>query len=114
MARTQSHSNRSSKAVEAVFFAMGETSRRQIFFSLMESEKSIKSLAAPLNLTLTGLGQHIKILEAAALVSSRKVGRERICSVNPKGLEVLFDFARFNRTLWASRFAALRVLVEND
>ena len=72
--------------IEALFFALGEKQRRYIFFTLMEGEKTVKQLAEPLNITLTGLGQHIKILEAAKLVRTEKVGRERICSVNPEVL----------------------------
>lgn len=99
-------------AVEGIFVALGDNTRRSIFFSLMEREQSIKELAAPLRITLTGLGQHIRVLEAAQLVSSRKVGRERRCRVDPAGLERLEAFARLQRSLWRSRFDALRHIVE--
>ncbi|RYZ95289.1 MAG: ArsR family transcriptional regulator, partial [Moraxellaceae bacterium] len=49
--------------IEALFFALGEKQRRHIFFTLMEGEKTVKQLAEPMGITLTGLGQHIKILE---------------------------------------------------
>ncbi|RYY73074.1 MAG: ArsR family transcriptional regulator [Gammaproteobacteria bacterium] len=98
--------------IEALFFALGEKQRRHIFFSLMDGEKTVKQLAEPLNITLTGLGQHIKILEAAKLVRTEKVGRERICSVNPEGLATMENFAKLHRNLWSSRFSALRKIVE--
>jgi DNA-binding transcriptional ArsR family regulator len=102
----------SPSAVEGIFVALGDSTRRNIFFSLMEREQSIKELAGPLGITLTGLGQHIKVLESAQLVSSRKVGRERRCTVDPAGLELLEAFARLQRSLWRSRFDALRQIVE--
>lgn len=98
--------------IEALFFALGEKQRRTIFFSLMDGDKSVKQLAEPLNITLTGLGQHIKILEAAKLVRTEKVGRERICSINPEGLATMENFAKLHRNLWSSRFSALRKIVE--
>jgi DNA-binding transcriptional ArsR family regulator len=98
--------------IEALFFALGEKQRRYIFFSLMDGEKTVKQLAEPLNITLTGLGQHIKILEAAKLVRTEKIGRERICSINPEGLATMENFAKLHRDLWSSRFSALRKFVE--
>jgi DNA-binding transcriptional ArsR family regulator len=99
-------------AVEGIFVALGDNTRRSIFFSLMEREQSIKELATPLGITLTGLGQHIRVLEAAQLVSSRKVGRERRCMIDPAGLERLEAFARLQRSLWRSRFDTLRQILE--
>jgi DNA-binding transcriptional ArsR family regulator len=99
-------------AVEGIFVALGDTTRRSIFFSLMEREQSIKELATPLGITLTGLGQHIRVLEAAQLVSSRKVGRERRCMIDPAGLERLEAFGQLQRSLWRSRFDSLRQILE--
>ena len=104
----------SRQEIEGLLAALGDGTRRKIFFSLMDREQSIKDLATPLGITLTGLGQHVRVLEGARLVSTRKVGRERICSVDPEGLERLEAFARFQRTLWRSRFDALRQIVEGD
>jgi DNA-binding transcriptional ArsR family regulator len=98
--------------VDALFFALGEKQRRYIFFTLMEGERTVKQLAEPLNITLTGLGQHIKILEAAKLVRTEKIGRERICAINPEGLATMEQFAKLHRNLWSSRFSALRKIVE--
>jgi DNA-binding transcriptional ArsR family regulator len=102
----------SDRDIEALFIALGDPSRRRIFFALMEGEKSVSELAGPLQITLTGMGQHIKVLEGAHLVSTRKVGRERLCSVNPQGLTTLEEFAKLQRNMWKSRFGALRKLVE--
>ena len=99
-------------AVEGIFVALGDQTRRSVFFSLMEREQSITELAAPLGITLTGLGQHIRVLEAAQLVSSRKVGRERRCRIDATGLERLEGFARLQRSLWRSRFDALGQILE--
>ena len=98
--------------IEALFFALGEKQRRHIFFTLMEGEKTVKQLAEPMGITLTGLGQHIKILEEAKLVRTQKIGRERICTINPEGLATMEQFAKLHRNLWSSRFSALRKIVE--
>jgi DNA-binding transcriptional ArsR family regulator len=99
--------------IEALFFALGEKQRRHIFFTLMDGEKTVKQLAEPMGITLTGLGQHIKILEEAKLVRTEKIGRERICTINPEGLATMEQFAKLHRNMWASRFSTLRKIVES-
>ncbi len=100
--------------IEGVFAALGDKSRRSIYAALTLKEQTVKELATPIGITLTALGQHIKILEAADLVTSRKVGRERHCSINPAGMASLEGFAQLQRNLWKSRFGALRKLLEDD
>lgn len=56
----------------------------------------------------------IKVLEAADLVVTCKVGRERRCSINPAGMANLEGFAKLQRDLWAARFSALRNLLEAE
>lgn len=103
----------SKEEMENLFSAMGDKSRRQIIYSLMEDSKPIKELAGPLGITITGATQHIKILENANIVISRKIGRERVCEFNPRGFAMLENFAKFYSDLWQNRFAALREIVED-
>jgi DNA-binding transcriptional ArsR family regulator len=100
--------------IEGIFAALGDKSRRSIYSALIVKEQTVKELAAPIGITLTALGQHIKILEAADLVLSRKVGRERYCSINPAGMASLEGFAKLQKDLWTSRFGALRKILEED
>jgi DNA-binding transcriptional ArsR family regulator len=100
--------------IEEILSALGDKSRRKIYAALIQKEQTVKELAAPIGITITALGQHIKILEAADLVTSRKVGRDRICSINPVGLTSLEGFIKLQRDLWRSRFDALHKIVEDD
>lgn len=100
--------------IEGIFAALGDRSRRQILAALIEKDRTVKELATPIGITLTALGQHIKCLEAADLVTSHKVGRTRVCSLNPAGLASLEDFAKLQRDLWTLRCSTLRKLLEED
>ena len=71
-------------------------------------------MADPIGITMPALGQHIKVLKAANLVTSRKVGRQRLCSVNPEGMTSLENFAQAQRDLWKPRFSALHKLLDED
>ena len=47
---------------------------------------SVSALAEPLPMSMSAVMQHLKVLEAAGLVRSEKVGRVRTCRVAPEAL----------------------------
>src|SRR5680860_495927 len=71
-----------------VFEALGESTRRAIIDRLSRGPTSVSALAEPLGVTLAAVLQHVQVLEQASLVTSRKVGRVRTCSLDQTGLRV--------------------------
>jgi DNA-binding transcriptional ArsR family regulator len=69
-----------------IFDALGEPTRRAIVDRLSRGPASVSSLAEPLGVTLAAVLQHVQVLEQASLVTSRKVGRVRTCSLDRAGL----------------------------
>lgn len=53
---------------------------------LSRGPTSVSELAAPMPMSMSAVVQHLKILEAAGLVASEKVGRVRTCRVEPQAL----------------------------
>jgi len=50
---------------------------------------SVSRLAEPLDITLTAVGQHLKVLKKGSLVKTQKSGRVRSCSLDPSGFSLL-------------------------
>lgn len=73
---------------ETVFKALGDTSRLRIVERLGQGEASVTELAAPLEMALPSVLQHLTVLEAAGVISSRKVGRVRLCRLQPTALDI--------------------------
>lgn len=71
-----------------VFDALGEPTRRAIIDRLSRGPASVSALAEPLGVTLAAVLQHVQVLEDADLVSSKKVGRVRTCSLEAGGLKM--------------------------
>ena len=69
------------------FAALSDSTRRGILERLGRSDASISDLAGKFEMTLTGMKKHVKALEDAGLVTTRKVGRVRSCSLGPRRLE---------------------------
>jgi DNA-binding transcriptional ArsR family regulator len=72
-----------------VFQALGDATRRDMVERLTDTPMSVSALAAPYHMTLTAVGQHLAILEAAGLVTTEKQGRVRVCKSDTIGLKVL-------------------------
>ena len=73
--------------LDVAFGALSDRTRRGILERLGRGDASISDLATRFEMTLTGIKKHVRILEAAGLVSSEKVGRVRRCRLGPRRLE---------------------------
>ena len=73
--------------VDRAFAALADPTRRSILERLSSGEATVTELAAPHGMSLTGMQKHIRLLEAANLVATEKVGRARTCRLVPYALE---------------------------
>src|ERR1700680_2810356 len=71
--------------IDRVFHALGDPTRRAIVERLSERPHSVSSLAAPLGISLTAVGQHLQILEEGGPVGTEKIGRVRTCAPRAAG-----------------------------
>jgi DNA-binding transcriptional ArsR family regulator len=72
-----------SATLDRAFAAMADPHRRSILERLSAGPVAASELAAPLEMTLTGVLKHVRLLEDARLVSTHKVGRVRWCRLAP-------------------------------
>jgi DNA-binding transcriptional ArsR family regulator len=104
-----------SAAIDRVFHALGDPTRRAIVERLSQGPVTVSRLAQPLDITLAAVVQHLGILEASGLVQSEKVGRVRTCRISPQGLRVAESWISERRSLWERRFDRLgSFLAETD
>jgi DNA-binding transcriptional ArsR family regulator len=101
--------------IDRVFHALGDPTRRAIVEKLSEGPLSVSRLAAPLDITLTAVVQHLRVLEETGLVHTEKVGRVRTCRIETAGFSVLERWIRDRRSLWERRLDRLGdLLAESD
>jgi DNA-binding transcriptional ArsR family regulator len=102
-----------SDPLDGVFKALGDGARRRILERLARGEATLSALAAPLEISLPAVHQHVTLLEAVGLVDCEKRGRERFCRLDTRGLDRAEAWISGRRRLWATRLAALdRFLAE--
>lgn len=90
-----------------IFHALGDPTRRAILDQLVPAPLSVSRLAAPLDITLTAVMQHLQILEESGLVHTEKTGRVRTCRLEPAGFSALEQWIRDHRTTWERRLDRL-------
>jgi DNA-binding transcriptional ArsR family regulator len=96
-------------ALDGVFQALGDPSRRLIVERLSKGPASVSELAEPLPMTLQAVVQHLQVLEASGLVRSEKVGRVRTCRIEPAALRTAEQWINERRTIWERRVDRLGV-----
>lgn len=97
---------------DSSFAALSDATRRGVLEHLGRRDASITELAERFEMTLTGMKKHVSVLEQAGLVSTRKVGRVRTCSLGGRGLAEEAAWIESYRLLWAARFDELDKVVE--
>ncbi len=102
-------------AVERVFHALDDPTRRAIVEMLSKRPYSVSRLADPLGITLTAVTQHLQVLEASGLVRTEKLGRVRTASLDNAGFAALEQWIRDRRSTWERRLDRLGdLLAEGD
>jgi DNA-binding transcriptional ArsR family regulator len=98
--------------LDTSFAALSDATRRGILEQLGQSDASITDLAEKFEMTLTGVKKHVRVLEQAGLVTTKKVGRVRTCRLGPRRLEEETAWLERYRQLWDERFDELDKVVE--
>ncbi|MDQ1552337.1 MAG: hypothetical protein QOD50_1759 [Actinomycetota bacterium] len=103
-----------SDPLDVLFAALADPSRRSMIDRLSRGSASVSELAAPLDMSLPAVQQHLNVLEASGIVSTRKIGRVRSCSLEPDVLNQAQQWIADRRTLWAHRLDRLGMFLTED
>lgn len=76
--------------LDLVFAALADPTRRAILRALLDGERSVGELAAPLPMSLAAVSKHVQALARAGLVVQQQVGRVRTCRIEPDALAAAF------------------------
>ncbi len=101
-------------ALDAVFQALTDATRRAMLRSLSEGERNIGELAAPFDMSLAAASKHVKVLERAGLVRRTIKGRTHTCRLEPAPLAAIDDWLRFYERFWNHRLDALNALLKAE
>jgi DNA-binding transcriptional ArsR family regulator len=85
--------------MDAVFKALADPTRRRLLDELFEQDgQTLSALEVGLPMTRFGVMKHLRVLEEAGLVTTRKRGREKLHFLNPVPIRLVHD-------RWVSKYA---------
>ena len=90
-------------AVDGIFRALADPTRRRVVERLNRSPASVSELARPFEMALPSFVEHLRVLESSGLVRSRKTGRVRTYQLAPESLKLAEDWLASQRNLWERR-----------
>ncbi len=77
---------------DAVFKALGDRTRRFLLDLLFEQDgRTLTELESGLEMTRFGVMKHLKVLEEAGLVVTKRSGREKLHFLNPVPIRLVHD-----------------------
>jgi uncharacterized protein YndB with AHSA1/START domain len=85
--------------VDDVFKALADTTRRSLLDALFEEDgQTLSALERRMPMTRIGVMKHLRVLEAAGLVTTKRRGREKLHFLNPVPIRLVHD-------RWVSKYA---------
>jgi DNA-binding transcriptional ArsR family regulator len=85
--------------MDSVFKALSDPTRRGLLDELFKHDgQSLTALEGRLPMTRFGVMKHLRVLEEANLVTTRKNGREKLHFLNPVPIRLVHD-------RWVSKYA---------
>lgn len=75
-----------SDALDTVFAALADPTRRAILSMLLEDDMAVTDVAEPFEMSLAAISKHLTILAKAGLIIQEKRGRVKWCKLDPDAL----------------------------
>jgi DNA-binding transcriptional ArsR family regulator len=88
------------RTLDRLLATLADPTRRAIVERLVQGPAPVKELAAPHDMALSSFLQHIAMLESRRLIRTRKIGRQRICMLEPLALLPLEGWLDRQRRSW--------------
>ena len=93
--------------LDAIFHALADPTRRAILSRLATGEATVNELAEPFPISLPAISRHLKVLEAAGLISRGRDAQYRPCRLEPAPLQEAQAWIGRHQAAWAERFDRL-------
>jgi DNA-binding transcriptional ArsR family regulator len=95
-----------------MFQALADPTRRAMVERLSKGPASVSELARPLPMSLPAVVQHLQVLEQSGLVTSRKVGRVRTCTLDTGAMTRVEKWINERRQGWEKKLDKLGALLD--
>lgn len=99
-------------ALDMIFGALADATRRDILKRVSREEHTISELAEPYAMSMAAIAKHVSVLEKAGLVTKHRSGKEKVVHITPKTIKVAAAHLSEYEKVWSARFDALEKILE--
>lgn len=89
------------------FYAISDTSRREILMLLSHDSLTINALADNFDISRPAVSKHIKVLETAGFITIQNIGRQRYCILKQAGFNQLQEWINYFDEFWETKLHKL-------
>jgi DNA-binding transcriptional ArsR family regulator len=94
----------STDPLSATLSALADPTRRAILARLARGEATVNEIARPFEISLPAVSRHLKVLEAAGLISRGRDAQWRPCRLQAAALREVDDWLGRYRRFWTGSF----------
>ena len=103
----------SESALDDIFSALSDPTRRSILERLTQGEATVSELAEPHEMSIQAVSKHLRKLEAAGLVRRRRDGREVHCRLQTEPMRRAVSWIEERRRFWEVRLDRLETVLKD-
>jgi DNA-binding transcriptional ArsR family regulator len=102
--------------MDEVFKALADPTRRELLDRLFGRDgQTLGELEEGMSMTRFGVMKHLKVLEEAGLLTTRKRGREKLHFLNPVPIRLVYErWVSKYAEPWASALSELKTEIEEE
>jgi DNA-binding transcriptional ArsR family regulator len=94
-------------ALDVVYSALGDPTRRGIVERLVGGELTVAEIRRPLPMSAPAVSKHLRVLEHAGLVLRRRDGRHQVCVLQARPLIEARRWIEAQTAFWSSSLDSL-------
>jgi DNA-binding transcriptional ArsR family regulator len=91
-------------SLSATLSALADPTRRAILARLADGDATVNEIAKPFEISLPAVSRHLKVLEAAGLISRGREAQWRPCKLETDALRNVDDWLARYRRFWTESF----------
>ncbi len=95
------------------FAALADPTRRAILARLSKGARTVNELAEPFDISLPAVSKHLKVLEAAGLITRSREAQWRPCKLETAPLQRVDDWLGAYRRFWGESFDKLEAYLKD-
>lgn len=102
--------------MDSVFKALADRTRRELLDELFRQDgQTLGALASRFEMTRVAVAKHLRVLEGAGLVTTRRHGREKLHYLNPVPIRLVYErWVNKYTEGWAAGLSNLKRDLEDD